>query len=80
MTHEPTETETDGSPAESTNSESVTSPDAPEQNTNNEYAPEWELPTDDAGEPDREAALEQIGLEYDRLFNIDTVGGGVRIS
>jgi hypothetical protein len=38
----------------------------------NEHAPEWELPTDKAGEPDYEAAVEQIGLEYDRLFTIGT--------
>lgn len=37
-----------------------------------ERAPGWELPTDDTGEPDYEAAIEQIGLKYDYLFNIDT--------
>ena len=37
-----------------------------------EHAPEWELPTDEAGEPDYEAAVEEIGLKYDQLFTIDT--------
>jgi hypothetical protein len=37
-----------------------------------ERAPEWELPTDEAGEPDYEAAVEEIGLTYDQLFTIDT--------
>ena len=37
-----------------------------------ERAPEWELPTDEEGEPDHEAAVEEIGLEYDQLFIIDT--------
>ena len=35
-----------------------------------ERAPEWDLPTDEAGEPDYDAAIEQIGLEYDQLFKI----------
>ena len=49
------------------------STDAPTENAAvDERAPEWELPTDDAGEPDYEAAVEQIGLKYDQLFNVDT--------
>ena len=37
-----------------------------------ERAPEWELPTDEAGEPEYDAAVEEIGLEYDQLFTIRT--------
>jgi hypothetical protein len=49
------------------------STDAPNDNPAvDERAPGWELPTDDEGGPDYEAAIEQIGLKYDRLFNIDT--------
>lgn len=49
------------------------STDSPNENPAvDERAPEWELPTDDEGGPDYEAAIEQIGLEYDQLFNIDT--------
>ena len=36
-----------------------------------ERAPNWALPTDDEGEPDYEAAIDQIGLEYDQIFRID---------
>lgn len=46
--------------------------DSPTENPAvDERAPGWELPTDDEGEPDYEAAIEQIGLEHDQLFSID---------
>ena len=49
------------------------STDAPNENPAvDERALGWELPTDDKGGPDYEAAIDQIGLKYDRLFNIDT--------
>ncbi|WP_273836859.1 hypothetical protein [Halococcus sp. PRR34] len=49
------------------------STDSPNENPAvDERAPGWELPTDDEGGPDYEAAIDQIGLEYDQLFNIDT--------
>jgi hypothetical protein len=49
------------------------STDSPNENPAvDERAPGWELPTDGEGEPDYEATIEQIGLEYDQLFNIDT--------
>lgn len=49
------------------------STDAPTENAAvDERAPGWELPTDNTGEPDYEAAVKQIGLKHDRLFNIDT--------
>ena len=37
-----------------------------------EQAPEWALPTNDREEPDYEAAIEEIGLEYDQIFRIDS--------
>jgi hypothetical protein len=49
------------------------STDSPNENPAvDERSPGWELPTDDEGGPDYEAAIEQIGLKYDRLFNIGT--------
>ncbi|EMA56749.1 hypothetical protein [Halococcus thailandensis] len=49
------------------------STDSPNENPAvDERAPGWELPTDDEGGPDYEAAIEEIGLEYDQLFCIDT--------
>ena len=48
------------------------STDSPNENPAvDERAPGWKLPTDDEGGPDYEAAVEQIGLEYDQLFCID---------
>lgn len=40
--------------------------------TENEYAPDWELPANEAGEPDYEGIVEQIGLKSGQVFNIDT--------
>ena len=55
-------------------SENQTEQDSTESPAENpavdERAPEWALPTDDEGEPDYGAAIEQIGLEHDRIFRI----------
>jgi hypothetical protein len=53
-------------------SENQSTDTATENAAVDERAPEWELPTDSTGEPDYEAAVEQIGLKYDQLFTIDT--------
>jgi hypothetical protein len=61
--------------AQETNDSSDDTGSANDANDNpavDEHAPEWELPTDEEGEPDYEAAVEEIGLEYDQLFTIGT--------
>jgi hypothetical protein len=64
------------SETENTTEKDENSTDSTNDTTDNpavdEHAPEWELPTDETGEPDYEAAVEEIGLEYDQLFTIDT--------
>lgn len=48
-----------------------TTDDATENAAVDARASGWELPMDDTGKPDYEAAIEQIGLKYDYLFSID---------
>ena len=46
--------------------------DSPEDNPAiDERAPGWELPSDENGQPDYEAAINEIGLEHDQIFRIE---------
>jgi hypothetical protein len=66
------ETENTAQEADDSNDGTDSTDDASDNPAVDEHAPEWELPTDEAGEPDYEAAVEEIGLEYDQLFTIGT--------